>query len=205
MALKSNVKVLKRENYSYSQIETLTNEEQMEIAGNIINCASKKEMPFYKTELSKVGLFYLKERFFVCDADYAKQAVNINELLNYSNMLGKYIEKLTPITYDENNTVKSESNANKIRLAHRLKIIGDTYLKNVYAKQLDTIAFDEFVSEFVGFMHSNVSTQSKKVPIFNKVLTKVCDVSEIDMEKQEECKTFISKFYNLLKKQEQEL
>lgn len=193
---KGQAKVYKREDYSYSQLKNLHYEQQMDIATNMLNSCSKQEFVFFKTYKAKRGMITFNGEHLVYDNDYAKQVFDIDEIFKCYNAITKYIHNLTPQTFNEENNVINPVNARKIQTASRIKVLCETYLKNVYLKQADTDSFDELAHEFVKFIGENINMKSKKIPIFNVVKTKIFDVCEINEKLQKQCNYFMTEFIN---------
>lgn len=186
---RTSEKTCKRDDYSFNELRKLSGEELMDVATNIVNECDEKRIQYFKTYRSNDCMVTYKGQHFVCEKDYAKQIILIDEMLNYNALLNKYI--------NSNLAVNDSINNSKIKTATKFKMLTQNYLSEVYSKKLDTEEFDKFIKKFVDFMHENVGVETKVLPIFKIKKSKITNVVPYNEKLQNEFMNYFD-YVNLI-------
>ena len=193
---------LKREDFSFDELSFLEDDQLMEVASGILNNAKPEELKCYKTSDSKSAWINVRGTHYACELNFSKQVILINEMLEYSKMLNKYMQKTNAVaSLPSANADFVASCERRVQLASRLNVICKTYVNNVYALGLDTAAFDKLATYYVNFMHSMTSVHTKKLPIFNVKKSKIVDVREITPEFRQTTENYAKDYVGVIAKQ----
>lgn len=192
---------LKREDFSYDELNFLEDEQLMEVASGILNNAKPENLHCYKTSNSNTAWVNVRGTHYACEPNFARQVVAINELLEYSKMLNKYMDRTSFVSSMPNAEISFvDSCDRRIKLASKLNNICQSYVNNVYALGLDTPSFDKLTNYYIKFMHSMTSVHSKKLPIFNVKKSKIVDVREITPEFQQTIDNYANDWVGVIAK-----
>ncbi|MBR2467710.1 MAG: hypothetical protein IKB42_01540 [Clostridia bacterium] len=192
---------LKREDFSYDELSFLSDEQLMEVATGILNSEKKENLPCYRTSNASSAWVTVNGLHYVCELNYAKQVINIKEMLDYSKMLKKYMDRTTELgNMPKADAVVSGVCNRKVQLASRLDVICKAYVNNVYAMGLDTPAFDKLTNYYINFMHNMTSVYSKTVPIFKTKKSKMVDVREITPEYRQTTQNYATDYVGVISK-----
>lgn len=194
---------LKREDFSFDELSFLEDDQLMEVASGILNNTKPEELKCYKTSDSKTAWINVRGTHYACELNFSKQVILINEMLEYSKMLNKYMQKTNAFSSLPNASKEIiDSCDRKVQLASRLNVICQTYVNNVYALGLDTAAFDKLATYYVNFMHSTTFVQTKKLPIFNIKKSKIIDVKEMTPEFRQATENYAKDYVGVTKQSE---
>ncbi len=192
---------LKREDFSFDELQFLEDEQLMEVASGILNSAKPEDLNCYKTSDSNSAWVTVKDVHYACEPNFAKKVVLINEMLSYSKMLNKYMERTNMVAALPNSNIEFVDSCNRrVQLASRLNVICNTYVNNVYAKGLDNADFDKLARYYVNFMHQMTSVHTKKLPIFNIKKSKIVDVRELTPEFKQTTENYSKDYIGLISK-----
>lgn len=193
---------LKREDFNYDELSFLNDEQLMEVASGILNNTKKENLHCFRTSDSKTAWVSVNGTHYACELNFARQVIMINEMLEYSKMLNKYMERTNFVAGLPKADINFVDSSNRrVQLASRLNVICQTYVNNVYALGLDTAAFDKLASYYVNFMHSMTYVHTKTLPIFKTKKSKIIDVREITPEFRQTTENYARDYVGVIAKQ----